>query len=115
MLLIMIDGLRGPLIIRDPNPPYETPDEEIVISLTDLYHEEAPFLVHQYLSPENAEENAGAEPVPNSALLNEARDVQFRVEPGKTYLIRVINMGATAAQYLEIDGHEMTIVEVSAF
>ncbi|UNI20006.1 hypothetical protein JDV02_006143 [Purpureocillium takamizusanense] len=54
----------------------------------------------------------GAEPVPNSALMNETQNLKFAVEPGKTYLFRVINIGAFAGQYLWFEGHKMTIVEV---
>lgn len=32
-----VDGLRGPLIIHDPDNPYDY-DEEIVMTITDWYH-----------------------------------------------------------------------------
>lgn len=54
----------------------------------------------------------GAEPVPKAALMNDTQNLTISVEPEKTYLFRVVNMGAFAGQYLWIEGHNMTIVEV---
>lgn len=54
----------------------------------------------------------GAEPVPNAALFNDTKDLSIRVEPGKTYLFRIVNMGAFAGQYIWFEGHKMIIVEV---
>jgi len=107
-----IDGLRAPLIVKNPNPPYGKIDNDVTLTLTDLYHEEAPSLIHYYLSPDNTDMTGGAEPVPNAALINEAQNVKFPITPGKSYLFRVINMGAMAGQYLQFDQHTMTIVEV---
>jgi len=113
-----IDGLRGPLIINDPKAPWAVAgsqwkvDHEHTLTLTDLYHKEAPYLIHYYLSPENTDLNGGAEPVPDTALINEAQGSKFTLSPGKTYLFRVINMGVLAGQYLQFDQHEMYIVEV---
>ena len=108
-----IDGFRGPLIVKNPNtPPYGNVDGDLTLTLTDVYHDEAPSLIHYYLSPDNSDSTGGAEPVPNAALINEAQNVKFSVAPGKTYLFRVINMGGIAAQWLQFDQHVMTIVEV---
>ncbi|KAK3385615.1 Cupredoxin [Podospora didyma] len=107
-----IDGLRGALIVKDVRAPYGIPDQEFAVTLSDLYHKEAPFLVHEYLSAENSDATGGAEPVPDSNLINDAQNVKFNISPGKTYLFRIINVGAVAGQYLEFDQHDMTIVEV---
>jgi iron transport multicopper oxidase len=111
-----IDGLRAPLIVKDPNPPFTgllgKIDNDVTLTLTDVYHDEAPRLVHYFLSPQNTDETGGAEPVPNSALMNEAQNVKFTVTPGKTNMFRIINMGAIAGYYLQFDQHVMTIVEV---
>jgi iron transport multicopper oxidase len=112
-----VDGLRGPLIISDPHAPYKiagTPyhvDEELTLTLTDLYHKQVPYLVNYYLSADNGNNNGGAEPVPDAALINEGRNQQIAMTPGKTYLFRIINMGAIAGQYLQFDQHDMTIIE----
>lgn len=54
----------------------------------------------------------GAEPVPKSALMNDTQNLTVSVEPGRTYLFRLVNVGAFASQYFWIEGHTMKIVEV---
>ncbi len=54
----------------------------------------------------------GAEPVPDAALMNDTTGLKTSVEPGKTYLFRIINIGAFAGQYFWFEGHTMRIVEV---
>ncbi|KAK4964486.1 hypothetical protein LTR66_012268 [Elasticomyces elasticus] len=104
------DGLRGPLIVNDPQNPYLGQyDKELVLTLSDWYHDEMPGLLSRFISVANP---TGAEPVPKSALMNDTQNLPVRVEAGKTYFFRVVNMGAFAAQYLWFEGHDMTIVEV---
>ncbi|PBP28129.1 multicopper oxidase [Diplocarpon rosae] len=104
------DGLRGPLIIHDPEFPYrDQVDEELVLSVSDWYHEQMNTLIPKFLNKANP---TGAEPVPQNALLNDTTNLTVSVQPGKTYLFHVINMGAFAGQYLWFEGHNMTIVEV---
>ena len=112
-----VDGLRAPLIISDPNAPYKATgdwhvDQEVTLTLTDHYHQQVPYLVHYYLSADNTDATGGQEPVPDSALINEGQNAKFTMVPGKTYLFRIINMGAIAGQYLQFDQHDVTIVEV---
>ncbi len=107
-----IDGLRGPLIINDVNAPYRGIDTEYTLTLSDLYHSEAPPLINYYQSQDNANNNNGAEPVPNSGLINEAQNAKFSMVAGKKYLFRIINMGAFAPFYLQFDQHDMTVVEI---
>lgn len=66
-------------------------------------------LIPKFLNKANP---TGAEPVPQAALLNETQNLTVAVQPGKTYLFRVVNIGAFAGQYLWFEGHNMTIVEV---
>lgn len=54
----------------------------------------------------------GAEPVPQAALINDQQNLTVKVQPGKTYLFRLINIGAFAAQYVWFEDHKMSIVEV---
>jgi iron transport multicopper oxidase len=107
-----IDGLRGPFIVKDPSPPYGKVDQDITLTLTDFYHKQAPSLINYYQSSANYYDNGGDEPLPDAALINEAQNVKFTIIPGQTNLFRVINMGAMAAQYLQFDGHNMTVVEI---
>lgn len=54
------DGLRGPLIVHDPENPYADQfDEELVLTLSDWYHDEMPGLISSFLSVTNP---TGAEP-----------------------------------------------------
>ncbi|MCJ1231986.1 hypothetical protein MMC12_008667 [Toensbergia leucococca] len=104
------DGLRGALIVNDPVSPYLGQyDEEIVLTISDWYHDQMQTLIKSFINVENP---TGVEPVPNAALLNDAQNLTVSVEPSKTYLFRMINVGAYAGQYLWFEGHTMRIVEV---
>ncbi|KAI1309734.1 hypothetical protein EDD11_003986 [Mortierella claussenii] len=103
-----VDGLRGPLIIHNLNETYKY-DEEITVALADWYHTEHSVLLDHYLSIFNP---SGAEPVPESGLINQMSNAKFNFVPGKTYRIRVINMSALAMFHFHIDGHEMEIIEI---
>lgn len=104
------DGLRAPFIITDPNFPYQSQvDEELVISVSDWYHGQMSDLIPQFINLANP---TGAEPVPDSALMNDTQNLIVPVQPGKTYLIHFVNIGAFAGQYIWFEGHNMTIVEV---
>ncbi|KAK4122896.1 multicopper oxidase [Parathielavia appendiculata] len=104
------DGLRGPLIVHDPETPFKDMyDEEVVMTVSDWYHEQMHGLLSWFMSKANP---TGAEPVPNSALLNDTQNLTVPLQPGKTYLFRMVNIGAFAGQYVWFEGHNMTIVEV---
>lgn len=104
------DGLRGPLIIHDPKNPFKDQyDEELVLSVSDWYHDQMPDLISFFISKANP---SGAEPVPKAALFNDTQDLKIPVQPGKTYFIRMVNIGAFAGQYIWFEGHNITIVEV---
>ncbi|KAG2146288.1 Fet3 protein [Suillus clintonianus] len=130
---IYVDGLRAPLLLHSPNETYAGHyDAEFTVVLGDWYHKEHPVLLKSFLSIANP---GGAEPVPDSAIIyfsqngsylppntgsnlspvtsmvgfNENATLPF--EPGKTYRLRIINMGALAGFFFWIDGHEMRIIE----
>lgn len=105
------DGLRGALIIHDPSPPFQY-DAEFTMTLTDWYHEQMPALLDEYQSRDNLENNHGWEPLPDVPLVNDMAAAKFKVEPNKTYLIRVICIGNWPGHAFIFDGHEATIVEV---
>ncbi|KAJ1323451.1 iron transport multicopper oxidase [Microdochium nivale] len=104
------DGLRGPLIVTDPAAPFAY-DDEVVLTLSDWYHGQMAELIPQFMSKTNP---TGAEPVPDSALMNDvSKGLQVPVQPSRTYLFRVVNMGAFASQYVWFEGHdELEIVEL---
>ncbi|KAJ8114280.1 hypothetical protein OPT61_g3793 [Boeremia exigua] len=104
------DGLRAPLIVHDPEDPFRDEfDEEIVLSFSDWYHDLMRPMLSSFVSVTNP---TGAEPVPNSALINDSQDVTVAVQPGKTYLIRMVNMAAFAGMYVWFQGCSMKVVEV---
>ena len=83
------DGLRAPLIVHDPEDPYQNDyEEEIVLSFSDWYHDLTRPLLRSFISVTNP---TGAEPVPQSALINDSQDVTIGVQPGITYLIRMVS------------------------
>lgn len=106
------DGLRGPVVVHDANSPFRglyDEGDEVVVTVSDWYHDEMPTLVAGFLSKTNP---TGAEPVPDSVLFNDGQNLTVAVQPGKTYFFRLINMGAFAAQYVWFEGHNMTVLEV---
>lgn len=80
-----------------------------MLTLSDWYHDQMPPLLKKFISVANP---TGAEPVPDGALMNDRQNLTLPVEPGKTYMFRMVNMGAFAGQYLWFEGHTMRIVEV---
>jgi iron transport multicopper oxidase len=104
------DGWRAQLVVHDPENPYAGQyDEEVAFTLSDWYHDEMPGLIDFFMSYKNP---TGAEPVPNSALMNDTQNLTVSIEPGKTYFFRMTNVGAFAGQYFWIEGHTMRIIEV---
>ena len=98
------------MIISDPESPYDGQyDEELVLTMSDWYHGQMPDLLKSFINFANP---TGAEPIPDAALFNDTQNLTVSVEPGKTYMIRMINIGAFAGQYVWFEGHTMRIVEV---
>lgn len=96
--------------ISDPEDPYVGKyDEERVITLSDWYNDQMTSLMKVFVNLRNP---TGAEPVPNAALMNDTQNFTLPVEAGKTYMLRLVNVGAFAGQYFWIEGHTMKIVEV---
>lgn len=84
-------------------------DEEVVLTFSDWYDKIGATLLASFLSYTNP---TGAEPVPNAALMNDTQNLQFVVQPGKTYFFRMVNVAAFAPQYVWFEGHTMQIIEV---
>jgi iron transport multicopper oxidase len=68
-----------------------------------------PVLAKRFISYLNP---TGAEPVPQSALMNDSQNITLAVEPGKTYMVRMVNMAAFAAQYVWFEEHTMKVIEI---
>lgn len=104
------DGYRQALIVHDPDAYFnDLYDEEFVVTISDWYHDLVEDIAPDFLSLYNP---SGAEPVPNSFLFNDTTNTSIPVEPGKTYLFRLINTAAFTAQYFYIEGHTFRIVEI---
>lgn len=58
-----------------------------MLSFSDWYHDQMKPLLASFVRVTNP---TGAEPVPNSALINDSQNVTIAVQPGKTYLIRMV-------------------------
>jgi iron transport multicopper oxidase len=105
------DGLRGAIVVREPHPVFEY-DDEITILLSDWYHGQMTVLNEQYLAENDNPLTGGLEPLPNSALINDAVNTTFLVQPDKTYLVHMVVVGNWPGFAVLFDQHEMTVVEV---
>ncbi|KAA1478071.1 laccase T2 copper depleted [Dentipellis sp. KUC8613] len=105
------DGLRGPLVIYDPEDPhahlYDVDDDSTVLTLADWY---------QIPSP-----SAGIIPPFDSTLINGlGRFVNgppsplavVSVQQGKRYRFRLINISCDPDYVFSVDKHTMTVIEV---
>uniref|UniRef100_A0A0W0G3K2 Laccase n=1 Tax=Moniliophthora roreri TaxID=221103 RepID=A0A0W0G3K2_MONRR len=106
------DGLRGPIVIYDPDDPfkdmYDVDDESTVITLADWYHDKAKTLVS---------------PTPDSTLINglgrwkkgDATELAvIQVQQGKRYRMRLINTACGPDYIFSIDNHDMTVIEADS-
>ncbi|OJA21637.1 hypothetical protein AZE42_10149 [Rhizopogon vesiculosus] len=106
------DGLRGPLIIYDPEDPlahlYDVDDETTVITLADWYHTVAPVLnhfigVHVSSSLINGAGRYQGGPLTDLAVIN--------VEHGKRYRLRLIGLSCHSNFIFSVDYHDMKVIE----
>ncbi|KAI3601573.1 laccase, partial [Moniliophthora roreri] len=106
------DGLRGPIVIYDPDDPhaslYDVDDESTVITLADQYHMKAKEITFG---------------TPGSTLINglgrwsqgnETDLSVITVTSGQRYRMRLINTACDAAYTFSIDNHTMTVIEADA-
>ncbi|KAI1492540.1 Cupredoxin [Biscogniauxia mediterranea] len=106
------DGLRGPLIIHDPEDPYlDSYDDDIILTVSDWYHSQTLPLVRQMLQPNNT---AFTPPRPDSIIVNEGANGLIPVEAGKTYRIRIINFSALTAAFITFDTLSMDVITIDA-
>ncbi|KAI0092238.1 multicopper oxidase 2A [Irpex rosettiformis] len=116
------DGLTGALVIHPTDPaPKNIPkwDGEIMVQMTDVYHNFSQELLNAYLSPSGIDGTPGDEPVPDGGSLNGLGQYggggdyfNFTLEDDKTYRIRLVNSGSLAPIRFSIDYHPLTIIEV---
>ncbi|KAE9398106.1 laccase lcc6 [Gymnopus androsaceus JB14] len=106
------DGLRGPLVIYDPEDPYlnlyDVDDETTVITLADWYHVPAPL--------------AGAAPLSDSTLINglgiafadttQGSLAVISVDYKNRYRFRLVSVSCDPNYIFSIDSHTFTVIEV---
>ncbi|CAG8564146.1 10501_t:CDS:2 [Acaulospora colombiana] len=119
-----VDGLKGPIVIHDPNDPHKNKsDFEYVMTISDWYHTPTgdPSMLPRFRN----ENYFGFDPLPDSAEIsgvgqynctiptcNPNRFATYKVQRGKRYRFRIINMSAMTHFWLSIDQHPLTIIEV---
>ncbi|KAG9309011.1 laccase [Chiua virens] len=107
------DGLRGPLVIYDPQDPlkymYDVDDASTIITLSDWYHTSAVELgtifgpVTASSSLINGLGRYSGGPTGPLAVIN--------VQHGLRYRFRIVSMSCDPQFNFTIDGHRMTIIE----
>lgn len=103
------DGFRGVFIVHDREEyPYEF-DVEDTLTVAEWYHDNSQTLMPQFLNRYNP---TGAEPIPQNILFNDTRNATWHVEPNTTYLLHIVNVGAFVSQFLWMEDHTFTVVEV---
>ncbi|KAJ3066776.1 ferroxidase fet3 [Podochytrium sp. JEL0797] len=120
------DGLRGPLIIRDPTES-KNYASEATLQLSDWYHAQSEPLLAWYLNGTTNPD--GNEPVWDSGLINgigqfdcsqlkspsgclKMNPFVQMIQQGTTVRLRLINTSIFAAFLFSIDGHSLTVIEV---
>ncbi|KAI1790627.1 laccase [Ganoderma leucocontextum] len=108
------DGLRGPLVVYDPDDPhaslYDVDDESTVITLTDWYH------IAARLGPRFP---PGADSVLINGLGrftdgNSTELAVINVTQGKRYRFRLLSLSCDPNFMFSIDNHNMTVIEADA-
>jgi iron transport multicopper oxidase len=111
------DGLWGPLIVHDPNPPFKF-DEEFTIALADWWNEPMSDLIHHYQSP--AGEALDGTPEPSGGAVYGywgkfaaiGKNLSIPILPGKTYMVRLICAAGYPGLAWVMVGHNQTVVEI---
>ncbi|KAL4072061.1 laccase [Scleroderma citrinum] len=106
------DGLRGPLVVYDPEDPladmYDVDDESTVIVLSDWYHRPSPQMYNPPFNPDSTLINGLGRypggPMSPLAVVN--------VVQRKRYRFRIIGASCDPWFNFTIDGHKMTVIEV---
>ncbi|KAL2159126.1 hypothetical protein VTH06DRAFT_2885 [Thermothelomyces fergusii] len=104
------DGLRGPLIVRDPDDPYKDEyDEEHILTVSDWYHNDSITSVRNMLNPSNTR---FLPPVPDNITVNEGQGLHIKFAKGKRYRIRMISFSAFGAAMVHFDSHTMNVIAI---
>ena len=100
----------GAIIVHDPSDPYAGQyDEELVLTVSDWYHDSVPVLIQSMLTTSNVH---FLPPFPESILTNDNQNTSFHFDVSKTYKINIISMAAFASTMLQFDSHTMRVISV---
>ncbi|KAF8627146.1 hypothetical protein AX17_006363 [Amanita inopinata Kibby_2008] len=107
------DGLKGPMVIYDPDDPfqdrYDVDDESTIITLTEWYHLQTPSIPFVVARPVgDATLINGRGRYPNGPLVDLA---VINVQQGKRYRFRLVSLSCDPNHTFSIDGHELTVIE----
>ncbi|TFY75256.1 hypothetical protein EWM64_g8757 [Hericium alpestre] len=118
------DGITGALIVHPSDPaPASLPkwDGELVVQMSDFYHDTSDVLLAQYFNPFGIQGTPGNEPVPDAGTLNGLGQYyaagtggtysNFTLQRNQTYRIRLVNTGSFASIRFSVDGHPLTFIE----
>ncbi|KAJ6585758.1 yellow laccase [Mycena capillaripes] len=101
------DGLRGAMVVYDPNDPHASLYEATVITIADWYHAPAsdlgviPTLISTLI---NGLGRYAGGPTSELAVIN--------VTPGLRYRFRLVSVSCDPNFILSIDSHQFTVIEV---
>ncbi|PLW31310.1 hypothetical protein PCASD_13645 [Puccinia coronata f. sp. avenae] len=120
------EGLTGGLVVHPTHTSTTvTYDEEVLIHLSDLYHENSKVLTEKYISADGLGGKPGNEPVPDSGTINGIGQYPHRpngeiifplyhkvvVEKSRSYRLRLVNAGSMAPIIFSVDSHNLTVIE----
>lgn len=102
------DGLRGPFIIHDGKGPYQNDyDDEVILTVSDWYHDQTLTLVQAMLQPNNTQWRP---PIPDAMIVNEGGDRNINLNIGKTTRVRIISFAALTGFMLQFGSRDMKII-----
>lgn len=102
------DGLRAPLIVRNPKASYAGKvAKEYDLVLSDWYHKQTVDIIKAFQSPTTG---VSSTPNPDSIIMNDGQSTDYAVEAGKTYLFRIYNVGAFPSFFVNFQGLDMQVV-----
>ncbi|KAL3669983.1 hypothetical protein V7S43_005354 [Phytophthora oleae] len=111
-------GLRGPLIVHEPKREPQTWDKEYTIQMADIYHAPpppGPVLWDTLVVNNRGRYDCTAAATHNLTDCESDQPLSsFDFQPGKKYLLRLINMAAMATFEFSIDGHEFQVIAADA-
>ncbi|KAK4448756.1 Cupredoxin [Podospora aff. communis PSN243] len=104
------DGLRGAFIVKDKVDPYAGQyDEEYLLTVSDWYNQQVPALLVNTIFNASVQMRP---PIPDGGLINDGQGAKYKIEAGKKYKFRLINLSAFTGVFLKFDNHDFTIIEI---